>query len=93
VGQQDFISNAEPRTFSELKGASIYEPVYFPSVTSCVPLLHLPVLSSVTAYLNSVLVSTLLRTGTITHLEHLEVRNAAPYRLWAREGIGTRAMS
>jgi hypothetical protein len=61
VGQQDFISDVEPRTFDELKEASICEAAYISSVTSCVPLYHLSVPSSITAYLDSVLVSTLLQ--------------------------------
>jgi hypothetical protein len=59
VGQQDFISNAGPRTFDELKAASICESVYLSSATSCVPLCHLSVLSCVAAYLDFVLVSTI----------------------------------
>jgi hypothetical protein len=44
----------------------------------------------VTASLVIALVSAIVQAGMITHLEHLEVGDAAPYRLWEREGIGTR---
>ncbi|KAJ7859831.1 hypothetical protein B0H14DRAFT_2576996 [Mycena olivaceomarginata] len=90
IGQQVFISNAGPRTFNELKDASICEPIYFSSVTACVPLRHLSVLSSVAAYLDSVLVSTPLRIVKHAYLKHLGVDDAPPYFAWAWEGIGTR---
>ncbi|KAJ7791769.1 hypothetical protein B0H14DRAFT_3566122 [Mycena olivaceomarginata] len=90
VDQQDFISNAGPRTFVELKDASICEPAYFSSIISCVPLCHLSVPSFVTASLGIALVSAIIWAGTITHLELFEVGDTAPNLIWAREGIGTR---
>jgi hypothetical protein len=89
VGQQDSISNARPRTFDELKDASVCEPSYFSSVTSGILLCLRSVPSSVTASLVIALVSAITRTGTIAHLEYLKVGDTAMYRLWEREGIGT----
>jgi hypothetical protein len=91
TGQQGPNLNEEVRTLLKLEDTSICEFAWYSSVTSCASPGHLSVLPSLTAYLDPVLVSTLLRTGTITHLEPLEVGDATPYRLWEREGIGTRA--
>ncbi|KAJ7843367.1 hypothetical protein B0H14DRAFT_2585818 [Mycena olivaceomarginata] len=90
VDQQDFISNVAPRTLDELKDMSVGEPSRFSSVASCVLPCHLSVPSSVMACLDSVLVSTPSWAIKHAYIEHLEVGHAAPYRLWEREGIGTR---
>ncbi|KAJ7683626.1 hypothetical protein B0H14DRAFT_3535081 [Mycena olivaceomarginata] len=42
-----------------------------------------------TAYLDFVLVSTILRTRKVQYLEHHGIDDAAPSLVWAREGIGT----
>ncbi|KAJ7718726.1 hypothetical protein B0H14DRAFT_3521539 [Mycena olivaceomarginata] len=90
VGQQDFISNAGPRTFDELKDASICEPAYFSSVTCCVPLHHLSVHSSVTPLSKtSALVSAVGWTHKVSYLGLLAVSSSEPNLVWAREGIGT----
>ncbi|KAF8173425.1 hypothetical protein K438DRAFT_1980974 [Mycena galopus ATCC 62051] len=88
----------ESRTVNELGDTSSHEPTMLVLLSCAKPnvsftFLYLSVASLVTGYLDFVLVSSIIRTLWITHLEHFGVSDAARYRLWEREGIGTRALN
>ncbi|KAJ7905740.1 hypothetical protein B0H14DRAFT_3543140 [Mycena olivaceomarginata] len=77
LGTMQLSSNAPIRPRMDSPVASLYTSI------------SLPVSPTALDYMNFVLVSTILRTFTATHLDSSSVGDGAPCRVWEREGIGT----
>jgi hypothetical protein len=87
--QQDIPAVVETRTLPALDDPSGSGNPDLASMTSASVLpLSTSVLSSVTSYLDSVLISAILRISCMSYLAGIICEDVAPCCAWAREGIG-----